>query len=452
VKVIKKGFYEVTPGGFVRSLEERERQLLSDTWTPSSDPYTKQQSLLLQMREQQHWLICDCQDNSPVVMYPRRYPSGVIGLVNHPEHHAHEPHCPFWKVTNPESEKEGRKLRRVRQRSDFCFHQRINSDPVASDEQEKDSSKNGKKKPGDPGLVKLIYLLLAISRLDRFDGENRYNQSLAIERIRKAATNLTVDKLFTVADILYTSVSEINDAVRVLQSTKAKWSRRARPHAIFIVMFDKHEYVGKQLKIQWFKKDGTGWNTSEYIFPAHMKIVMPGRVNVAEGGPYIMAFTLADPEGKEDFPFFSPCKGAIVPILTKEHPMPVDSRFERETFKALRTIAREELRHHRSITVIKPLSDLVSPLSEEPCRPDVVIELGVRKIIVEVMGSYNDDYKLSKAITLPRMREIAPVIEFDALGADLDGHLKEEAMKVCRLAVTRLGQPGDTAGEPDPLK
>ncbi|MBC8674301.1 hypothetical protein H2136_20375 [Aeromonas hydrophila] len=54
-----------------------------------------------------------------------------------------------------------------------------------------------------------------------------------------------------------------------------------------------------------------------------------------------------------------------------------------------------------------------------------MIEFGVRKVIVEVMGSYSDDYKLSKAITLPRMREIAPVIEFDALGADLDGQLRK---------------------------
>ncbi|MFM5478344.1 hypothetical protein ACET81_20740 [Aeromonas veronii] len=452
MKVIKKGFYEATKGGYVRSLEERERHLLSDTWTPSSDPYTRQQSLLLQMREQQHWLLCDCQSSSPVVMYPRRYPSGVIGLVNHPDHHAHEEHCPFWKVTNPDAEKEGRKLRRVKQRLDFCFHQRINADPSEPEEKDKEPSKN-KKKPGDPGLVKLIYLLLAISRLDRFDGENRYNQSLAIERIRKAAVNLTVDKLFTVADVLYTNINEINNAVRTLQTTKSKWSRRARPHAIFIVMFDKHEYVGKQLKIQWFKKNGKEWEKSEYIFPSHMKVVMPGRVNVAEGGPYIMAFTLADPEGKEDFPFFSPCKGAIVPILTKEHPMPVDSRFERETFKALRTLARKELECQRSITVIKPLSDLVAPLSGEPCRPDVVIEFGVRKIIVEVMGSYSDDYKLSKAITLPRMREIAPVIEFDALGADLDGQLTAEAMKVCRQAVAQLIQEisESTANEPDPM-
>ncbi|PCK17400.1 hypothetical protein CEY02_20040, partial [Bacillus pumilus] len=73
--------------------------------------------------------------------------------------------------------------------------------------------------------------------------------------------------------------------------------------------------------------------------------------------------------------------------------------------------------------------------------------------IVEVMGSYSDDYKLSKAITLPRMREIAPVIEFDALGADLDGQLTAEAMKVCRQAVAQLIQEisESTANEPDPM-
>ncbi len=75
-------------------------------------------------------------------------------------------------------------------------------------------------------------------------------------------------------------------------------------------MFDKHEYVGKQLKIQWFKKSGAEWDISEYIFPSHMKVVMPGRVNVAEGAIHHGIY-VGGSRGKEDFPSSHPCKGPL---------------------------------------------------------------------------------------------------------------------------------------------
>lgn len=66
-----------------------------------------------------------------------------------------------------------------------------------------------------------------------------------------------------------------------------------------------------------------------------------------------------------------------------------------------------------TLSIEKPLFDTLTPLGA--CRPDFVLEAcerntgEIRRIVVEAMGSHDPDYLASKALTYPRMTQIAPV-------------------------------------------
>lgn len=442
MKVVKNGYSDGDFKGHIRDLNDNEKRILGAVWTPNSDPWREQQELLLALRENHHWLVCSCQDKSPPIMFPRRYPSGTYGLVNHADHRNHDPECPFWKMTRPDAADEKIKLKKTRQRFDFCFHRQITEklDEEEKDDLEPDEEKKSRSK-GDPGLVKLIYLLVSLARLDRFDGQCEYREEEAINRICTAAQLLTLNRLFTIRQWLYTDIRELESAIRRLNASESEWCRSGRPHALFLLLVDKIGFTEDgRFKVESFHKplDGGDWQVMTHEFPAHFQVVMPGRIHSQEGGPFILLFTVAVPP-KSPLPFYSECKGAIVPILTKNHPLPVDSRFERETLKALRKQMKWWRDNRRTwIEVFKPNFDLIAPQSQLPVRPDIVLEHKNRKVILEVMGSHSEEYRASKAITVPRMFEIAPVVEFDALAADLDNQLKERCWQAAADAIRAL--------------
>jgi hypothetical protein len=101
------------------------------------------------------------------------------------------------------------------------------------------------------------------------------------------------------------------------------------------------------------------------------------------------------------------------PIFAGNRFVPVDSEFERLVLQELLDLRRALDGAGWTLSIEKPLFDILTPLGA--CRPDFLLEAcarstgEIRRIVVEAMGSDDPDYLASKAVTYPRMMQIAPV-------------------------------------------
>src|SRR3546814_7668112 len=93
--------------------------------------------------------------------------------------------------------------------------------------------------------------------------------------------------------------------------------------------------------------------------------------------------------------------------------LPYDSEFERLVLGELVELRRTLDRAGWDLSIEKPLFDTLTPTGA--CRPDFILEAcarqtgEIRRIVVEAMGSSDPDYLASKAVTHPRMMQIAPI-------------------------------------------
>jgi len=127
-------------------------------------------------------------------------------------------------------------------------------------------------------------------------------------------------------------------------------------------------------------------------------------------GPYLVLVVVGQyPEARG----FAALRGYAQPIFAGNRFVPVDSEFERLVLQELLDLRRALDGAGWTLSIEKPLFDILTPLGA--CRPDFLLEAcarstgEIRRIVVEAMGSDDPDYLASKAVTYPRMMQIAPV-------------------------------------------
>lgn len=135
-------------------------------------------------------------------------------------------------------------------------------------------------------------------------------------------------------------------------------------------------------------------------------------------GPYLVLVVVGQyPEAHG----FAALRGYAQPIFAGNRFVPVNSEFERLVLQELLDLRRALDGFGWALSIEKPLFDALTPLGA--CRPDFVLEAcarstgEIRRIAVEAMGSQDPDYIASKAVTHPRMMQIAPL----ALVSPADG-------------------------------
>lgn len=418
---VRKGYF-APQAGRCKLVDETERCLLLDD-DPASGQWPQRMQLIAAARERGEWLLCDCQQPHPV-LFPRCSASGVLSLVHHKDY-PHSPSCAF-RRTSASTPGLGHRRQRT---TDFCFHRKPNLSPQspsvaeprgASDVQHRENS-----------LIRCLYLLLELAELNVLqDFSEEHSDALAI--LASAATRLQLDGQ-PLNEWLYTSWADMAAAKRRLYqvSDQRRWpGRLGRPQCLFILPIDayKEDADGQLIEGLMYQRQGNDWKTERYQFDPAIPLVRPERLR-PDDGPYLLIFTVSDVNHDENKPHFMPLKAALVPVLTKPCPVPLDSYYERVVYRLLRKyrglFSKEA---NIPIRVIKPLSDIETALGD--CRPDVILELGElggRKRIIEVMGSEDLAYLASKAATIPRMNTIGPVEEFNAFRAEQRHHLESWA-------------------------
>jgi hypothetical protein len=128
-------------------------------------------------------------------------------------------------------------------------------------------------------------------------------------------------------------------------------------------------------------------------------------------GPYLVIVVAGEyPEAHG----YAPLRAYAQPIYSGRRFIPVDSEFERTVLRELLAARHYFDRDGIDIAIEKPVFDKLTPIGA--CRPDFVLEARsrstgeIRQLVVEAMGFEDEDYKASKAVTHPRMAQIAPVV------------------------------------------
>lgn len=124
-------------------------------------------------------------------------------------------------------------------------------------------------------------------------------------------------------------------------------------------------------------------------------------------------------------------EGYAQPVYWKDLPVPVDSHYERQALRTLRStlgILDREF-PDAEFELEKPLFDIDTP--EGPCIPDFMIRArrgdDELTFVIEVMGFERPDYLKGKEITHPRMERLGTMCEMrgDKFGPSIGGATNE---------------------------
>ena len=107
---------------------------------------------------------------------------------------------------------------------------------------------------------------------------------------------------------------------------------------------------------------------------------------------------------------FEYMEGHAQPIMASDCPVPLDSHYERQAFRTLRTTLRVLRREFpdAEFELEKPVFDIETP--HGPCLPDFLIRArrgeDVLTFVIEVMGFERPEYLRGKEATHPRMETL----------------------------------------------
>lgn len=419
--------------GVIRSLTQEEMGLIGQALTPDTDVFRMQQKLLLNWRDRHYWVECDCLDHTVTfadkpIMALRRLPSGLVVFALLPDGVRHDEQCYFYRMVKYKNYENGQYLRQNRRKNDYVFHRQVVEKAESDDEDKDPVSKSGVSRPSMPGLQRFLYNLSHAAKSHVMKPNTELTESAYLKCLVAAAHDFTINKHFRLADYLYTNLKQRDRAIYRLKATAKYWTGSAKPHCVFLILIDE-VVKGEQGVILRRFRYGQGQTSPEIeaiTLPAECDLTMPGRAVLNKSNPAIAVFTLTD-VSITDTPLYEVAKALVLPVVSKANLMIVESGYERIVAKQLRKLQRllaKACGTRFYLTIIKPLADLRAPISEIAVRPDFIIEYNNRKIILEVMGSHDEDYIERKSRTVSAMEEIAPVLEFDALQAEIDGELE----------------------------
>lgn len=433
----------------VRLITDDEARYLQQALTPDTEAFNRQQKILTLWRENRYWVECSCRDNAipqvdKPVMALRRLPSGLVVFSLLPSSPPHDESCPFYRLARYKTYENGQSLRQDKRRTDFTFHRHAieKSEDEEGDTTDTENTSSSSSGPSMPGLQRFLYNLAHYAKIHVFTKDTCLEEAKYLYRLTQSAHDFTINKRFRLSDFLYTHIDKRNQAIYRLQATAQHWTGMARPHCVFVFPIDeviKGDH-GVCLRRFRYSKGQEKPQFEDLNLSKECDLIMPGRFILNKQNPALAVVTFAD-TSQTDVPFFAPAKALVVPVVSKSHLLIVESNYERVIAKALRRyqlLLANRLKTQFFIRVVKPLENLRTPVTRQAVRPDFVLEYQNKKVILEVMGTHDDEYLERKSRLVPLMEEIAPVYEFDAYQADCDNELEGRSLLACRQAIEVL--------------
>lgn len=361
------------------------------------------------MKDQDGWLECSCDAESPPLMTIGLSVKGNYYLQRINSRGKHHQKCDFKGVDRPNISGAG-EIKPCSKRKPLRLHRRGAIEESETKKTSRESNNSGTSSKY-PRLAQVLYTWIEEAGLNTLSVFSKESISDRFESLRSAASSYQLEKGIKASRFLWTYPDVEQMALR-LEKTKNQWPENSRPYALCIAVADQID--GKTLRFVFKEK------TIEVTLLGDVK-QSSGRIG-AHSGPFLVVFTVTDTTDEKGV--YKPLNAFYVPVYSKFQLIPVDSVYERRVLTVIEQRARWWTKDQRlKARVIKPLFDIKEFCNGElqASRPDFLIETPKKRIIFEVMGSHEDDYQERKERTVEYMRAIGDVIEFDALNADKTG-------------------------------
>lgn len=259
-----------------------------------------------------------------------------------------------------------------------------------------------------PATAVSLWRLLHLAQLNVIQPDQDFDHatlSSALARLRTAAARITVSHDLPWSAVLSTYPGDLRDPAsrwrRSFQKVASRWRRDERATAAMLAAAPDVA----QFAVGTFRHGE---------IEVRSLVRKPVRGDPAGRGPYLtlVLFGVDDDTGE-----LVAEKAYAQPVASLDTLFPVESGFERDLLTQM-LVARRWLHANDPMVrlqVAKPLFDLMT--EEGPCRPDFLINAWTdddprpRRLIVEARGMATERYRQAKALTIPRMRRVAPVHE-----------------------------------------
>lgn len=337
------------------------------------------------------WIQCDCTSkDNPAYLFPRQTESGSVTLVRPrpPRQNSHSASCSFYLADLPQNLSPDQSKTTTQPIQDFCLLRpergNENSSKVSP------GSRNSSTTVKLPRLTRVLLDLLeraGISHLD--DTFPFHDHHKAIYRAAAQIQMWPGSKLM-LSDVLSTS-SAVSHYYSLI--SRLKYEKR------FGVDRRKQGYV---ISLASSFTDFTVTLSSGQVINLLGKLSAPSRV---PSGPYWAIILIAEPKPGSNY--FEPMRCSIWPAYSDKLPFVVDSDPERHTLRELISWRLYWKSKGLDFAITKPL-DFSTPI-----KPDFILvdkESGSR-VVIETMGSKDEEYMMRKSHTHTLMANIGPVIE-----------------------------------------
>ncbi|PBN42286.1 hypothetical protein [Sphingobium sp. D43FB] len=365
--------------------------------------------LVQQARIGEKWIACDClpAGEAPPILTPaflseaETYYLRRLTSTNRPEH---QPDCPFFRDQATNRITEVRTQESPADPPTGYFEVLRPAPEKLAQRPVEESTDDRTRQASVPRLARLLWRLLNLSGLNRYPplSEEAAERSISDEfRVLSAAAGkveiapgIELGRAFwTHAQALHSKrvYARLRDLAQI-------WPRGHAPQA-FLALF-AHEFRGSTIHVAG----------GDPVVLAN-RVQSPSIRSNPIKGPYLAIVVAGEyPEAHG----YAPLRGYAQPIYSGKRFIPVDSEFERSVLRELIKLRWSFERSGIDLALEKPVFDTLTPVGS--CRPDFILEARsrdsgeIRTIIVEAMGSTDDVYLATKAVTHPRMAQIAPVV------------------------------------------
>ena len=365
--------------------------------------------LVQQARIGEKWLACDClaPAKPPPILTPaflseaETYYLRRLTSANRPEH---QPDCPFFRDQVSHRITEVRTPEGPADPPAGYFEVLRPAPEKLAQRPEEETSDDRTRQASVPRLARLLWRLIHIAGLNRTVPLSFEDPGHAIadefRSLASAAERVEIAPGIELGRAFWTHAQALHGRrlYAGLRGLARNWPRGHAPQG-FLALFSR-DFRGSTIQI----------SGSDPVVLAN-RVQSPSARGNTIRGPYLVLVVVGEyPEAHG----YAPLRGYAQPIYSGKRFIPVEAEFERPVLRALLQLRERFAGQGVDLVLEKPVFDILTAIG--PCRPDFLLEARsrstgeIRQLIVEAMGRTDEAYLAAKAVSHPRMEQIAPLL------------------------------------------
>lgn len=246
-------------------------------------------------------------------------------------------------------------------------------------------------------LVATMYRLLDQAKC-HISIDNEKTISETKNSIMEAASTFQVHENTKFDQLLSVNKLDFSHLTEQLLNKPMLWPKEKIWHQVVLYSCDYYEKKDNNIIMYCSKQKGKEAKVVKIKNYSRVKISTPGYLSNKKDGPFLLMFVFKLAYSKNNNPYPKLTKCASIYISNRHELMPLESEYERHMLVSLKNYRSKK---NIEFTIEKPIFD-----TTEGIRPDFIIGTSKENsIAIEVAGFDSDEYRQSKSITHPIMKE-----------------------------------------------